>query len=345
MKARTLIENGRHPSTKGVYANLSKWPRVDYYIKCPACGAVHGNFDRLDRALDQKLCDACNLTATNGLKDEIEKVVHDPEHEPKEMTKLMGEALVESEDSDDGPPDIKGDIDRLLFGNWVNVAIRDFADKEGYSIDEIDINDAVGDYDPDDLDSTTYFAVIAGHREWFIFKNTDVAENVALKQVRNDLNNEPELFAKDWLRNFVDEDRLRQAIGDPYEDWENDVRDLSYDDLLDKMVDEGYVTDGDEEFFDSEGDKLEENRERTAALNAHMETYIEREKPVVDPWEQLEDAYGAEEAVKWAVENAGIDVEKAAEDAIRTDGWEHFVACYDGNSNELDNGAVYCRTD
>lgn len=359
-----LVVEGKPPggwaTTRGVYGNFSNYPNeVSWYVKCPKCGLVHGDFKSMRDALGKKLCDTCNLDTINKLKDEIQKVIHDPDHKPKEMAKLVGEA-VETFDPFDEPPegqpgvplppedeplDTKSEIERLLLGNWVDVAIREFAEDQSVSLADIEIDErwGQGDYDPDDLDSTTQFKADVGNEEWLFFKSEDEAETYALQMVRQDLETEPEIFSQDWLRGFVDEDRLRNAIGDPYEDWEDDVRNLDYDDLLDKMVEEGYVDDDDPRFFKKNGEHRVENRLRLAVLNKEMESYIEREKPSWEPWEWLEDVYGKEEAQKWAVENVGIDVDEAAKSAVSTDGWQHFVARYDGNSHTVENGAVYCR--
>ena len=56
----------------------------------------------------------------------------------------------------------------------------------------------------------------------------------------------------------------------------------------------------------------------------------------------LEEIYGDEAAAK-AIEIAGIDVDAAADDAVDTDGWEHFLARYDGKSHETASGLVYWR--
>jgi hypothetical protein len=38
-----------------------------------------------------------------------------------------------------------------------------------------------------------------------------------------------------------------------------------------------------------------------------------------------------------------IDREAAAKDAVAMDGWEHFLAGWDGNYQTLPSGAVYWR--
>lgn len=371
MNARAVIQlvvEGKAPdgwsTTRGVYANLSKWPReVEYYVKCPKCGLVHGSFKKMADAHAKKLCNVCNLDAINKLKDEIQDVVHDPEHKPKEMAKLMGEAIdrfdpfdeppeghglepqVPPEDQFLEPEDTKSEIERLLLSNWVDVALREFCEDQSYNLSDVEIDErwSQGDYDTDDPDATARFKVDVGNKEWLFFKSEDEAETYALEIVRNDLKTEPEIFSQDWLREFVDEDRLRNAIGDPYEEWENDVRNLDYEDLLDKMVEENYVEDDDPVFFKKNSDKRIENPVRVKALNKIMEDFIEKKKPSWEPWEWLEDVYGKEEAPKRAIEMVGIDVDEAAKSAVATDGWPHFIARYDGNSHYLENGSTYCR--
>ena len=61
-----------------------------------------------------------------------------------------------------------------------------------------------------------------------------------------------------------------------------------------------------------------------------------------DPMQYLEDIYGDEAAQK-AMEIAGFDIDAAAEDAVDTDGAEHFLARYDGNYYETKSGFVYWR--
>jgi hypothetical protein len=66
------------------------------------------------------------------------------------------------------------------------------------------------------------------------------------------------------------------------------------------------------------------------------------EERLEDPIAYLEDIYGDEAAAK-AIEIAGIDIDAAAEEAVDTDGWQHFLSRYDGNSYETKSGFVYWR--
>ena len=366
-----LVVEGKAPdnwaATRGVYADLTKWPHeVKYYVKCPKCGLVHGDFKSLRDAMSKKLCDTCNVEAINGLKDQVYDVVHDPEHKPKSMAKIVREDLepfnpfdeppehegvpVPSEDDPDlGVDATKGEIERLLLGNWLDVALRQFAEAEDVALTDIVIDDhwseRHGNYDPANMEETTAVQFEADARQYMMFKDHDAAEAFALERVKNDLNDEPGIFTQSWLKDFVNEDKLRQAIGDPNEEWENDVRGLYYEDLLDKMVEEGWVEADDPVFFKKNGDKRVETKARVAALNVYMEDYIDRRKPPApDPWDWLQDIYGKDEAIKQAIEMAGIDIDKAAQSAVDTDGVAHFLSTYDGHEHELENGAVYYRT-
>ncbi len=201
-----------------------------------------------------------------------------------------------------------------------------------------------GNYDTSDLDATRILKVDVGEREYLIFKDESEAEAYALLIVRSDLNDSPEMFSQDWLRGFIDTDKLSDAIGDPHEEWENDVRGMYYEDLLTKMVEEGYVESDDTVFFKKNGDQRKENALRAAALNVYMEDYIDKEKPAQpDPWDYLEEIGSKEDAIKFAMEHVGVDIDEAAQSAVNTDGWPHFVARYDGHSYTLENGAVWCR--
>ena len=528
-----LVVEGRTPygweTTRGVYANLSNWPHeIKYYIKCPICGLIHDGGTTMKATAEMKLCTTCNMDVINKLKDEVQDVLHDPEHKPKAMRKIVGEsnpdadadvnaligslpsrvdhlatlvkaktctkeeaveyAIIQAEsvlhifekefpddkrprqaieaarkwwrepseanrlaayaayaaadaayaatnaayaayaatnaacaayayaardaaayaaaaasaaidaaywaveaqksaaiaarkrktkpvresvaddapfdpfdappDEHDGvpvppgdePSDTVGEIDRLLLGNWVDVAKRDFAEDAGVALSdvEIDVGASVRNhyFDPDDLSSATIIEFSADGMDYLLFKDYDTLEAYALKRVRSDLENEPGMFTQSWLRVFVDEDRLKRAIGDPYEYWEDEeVGHLDYDELLAKMVEENRIESDDSRFFKANGDPRIENPVRVKALDAVKDAYVEECKPKIeDPWDWLEDVYGKEEASTQGIKMVCIDIDKAAAAAIAADGAVHFCNSYDGHQNDLENGAIYIRT-
>jgi hypothetical protein len=365
-----LVVEGAAPpgwqTTRGVYANYSRWPHaVIYYIKCPKCGLVHGDFDTLRAAWAQKLCNACNAKAIDKLKDEIAKTVADPRYQPKKMTKIMGEAEETgapdgAEAADDLPLDTPAPVPgaapemddpgeeaiRLLAGNWVFGALRDFAEKENIDEDDIVIDDGWSEdygYDPAHPEAARVLKVLVGNKEYLIFRNNDEAEAFTLNIIRDDLESEPDIFNQDWLRSFIDQDRLAREIGDPYEDWEDEVNSLDYEELLERLEKESYVDYADPVFYKKNGEPRVKNKVRAKALDAVRDEYIEKEKPAVNPMDYMEEMYGKEQAAAEALKMAGFDVDAAAKSALQADGWPHFINRWDGNSEELENGAVYCR--
>lgn len=369
-----LVVEGKPPkgwsTTGGVYGNHSNWPYDStYYAKCPKCGLVHGSYKTMREAHSKKLCPNCNVEAINKIKDEVVKVTTEPDYDPKEMSKIVGEAIDDEPfDPFDTPPESEGvpvppldaedvdkpsasEVERILMGNWVDYTLRHLAHEENYDLDDLSIDKAWseehGNFDPDNLEDTQAFKVEAGSNEaWLVFRSEDLAEAYAVECVISDMQSEPELFNQSFVKDYIDDDKLRQAVGDTNENWEEDIRSLDYEEMLEKLVDGGYVESDDPIFFDEDGQSHPVDNERINAINVYMEQYIEREKPEPqDPWDFLRDIYGEEDAVKEAIKMVGFDVDKAAQGAVSADGWPHFVARYDGHSHTLDNDAVYCRTD
>jgi hypothetical protein len=361
-EAIKLVVERKKPSpewtnTNGIYADLSKWPEeVSYYAECPKCKQVHGNFKSMVDAHRNRHCTHCSVDNVDKIKDEIFKVLWEPEKKIKPIAQLVGEAEdLPPELPPELPPDPgydpeddidpKADVLRLLAGNWVMRAVRQL---------EIEINDKLeiddehntwygADYDPNDPEAATavYVKVVgtAAHDEdYIIFKDDDTAHAAAVEQVKRDYDDEPNIFSMDLLEQFVDEDRLKNTIGDHYEDWGDEERQLDYEDKLDKMVDEYRIEPDDPIFFKKNGGKRTENRDRKRQLDEIVDSWANDTKPEADPWAWLKDCYGDEEAKKWAVEHAGIDVDKMAEYVVQSDGWQNTIAIYNHNSITLKDG-------
>jgi hypothetical protein len=179
-----------------------------------------------------------------------------------------------------------------------------------------------------------------GGREWVVVQDHDTAYKLAIAVVKQDLESEPEIFNKDFLESHIDVDRLRR-------DLHSDVSSSNYDRLEEMDAEdfwreaEGQGMDVPEPEVDEDGDE-EELREPTSG---EIDDLAERltDAELKDPMQYLSDMYGDKEAVEQAIKIAGIDEDAAAEDAVDTDGWEHFLARYDGNSHETASGFVYWR--
>jgi hypothetical protein len=117
---------------------------------------------------------------------------------------------------------------------------------------------------------------------------------------------------------------------------------MSDDDLISELqrsslVEDEYLTEPEDE------DEEPELSERDLLIEALSEAKTNED--LKDPMAYLEEMYGREDAVQQAIKIAGINIDAAAEDAVDTDGPEHFLASYDGNTYELDQGWVYWRVD
>jgi hypothetical protein len=202
---------------------------------------------------------------------------------------------------------------------------------------------------------------------WVVAPSDDEAEKVATEMVEEMLEDEPETFEPNWLQNHIDTDHLKDQL-------ESDVSNSNYDYFhdIESENDSEYgdrqkqelVESGDldwDEYSEMKEDieKLEEDEnpdeETISKIRKKMESMVEdaiedavekkTEEQLEDPIEYLEDLFGKGEAMKEAIRIGGINYEEASEDAVSTDGWQHFLNHYDGNSTELKSGKVMFRMD
>ena len=66
-------------------------------------------------------------------------------------------------------------------------------------------------------------------------------------------------------------------------------------------------------------------------------------KPRRVSFDNMEDIYGRDKALKEALKIGGVNVEQASRAAIRTDRAAHFMCNYDGNYETSPSGFVYWR--
>jgi len=213
-----------------------------------------------------------------------------------------------------------------------------------------EVAEALGE-DPDDLkiddtgrgltsfgEGTVYYIQThSGRRGWCVAEDDDAAREVALAVVRQDLEHEPGIFNKDFIESHINTDRLRRDLyADVLDSQINNLTEMRSDDFWDDYEREGF-----------EAPEEDEDGDRPDPTDSEIEELAERQvdEMLRNPMSYLEDIYGPEEAVEQAIKIAGIDIDAAAEDAVDTDGWQHFLAHYDGNSHETASGLVYWRTD
>jgi len=201
------------------------------------------------------------------------------------------------------------------------------------------------DLDPTDLgiDERDFFgedtmAVSIGQREWTVVRDEDTAERIALATVTQDLEHEPEIFNRHFIESHIDEDALKKWV------WQAAMED-DYADEIARHEPERFWEEADRWNVENLPEPDEDGNMPDDVPNKYVEALKEKiaDDKSEDPMAFFEDIYGKGEAAKYAIEAVGIDVEAAAKEAINVDGWQHFLARYDGNSSETDSGFVYWR--
>lgn len=232
------------------------------------------------------------------------------------------------------------------FDNITAKELKEIEEKVRSQVEEVE-----DWYDEDDfllvkMDDGTSYVVAPSY---------DEAERLAIERVREDLENDPEMFTQSWLQNFISmTDTDRRIIAG--EESDHIVDDMDDSDLLEEtnMQDDW---DEIEEQIDEENEKDEPDEDKISELESKQEKIVDdaREDLRSDKYDEIYDAL--EDPVEYFVEEQGIytkedlmkqsfisiDYDEASEDAVSTDGWAHFLSRYDGNYTELPSGKVMWR--
>lgn len=190
----------------------------------------------------------------------------------------------------------------------------------------------------------TVYRIESGNKEWMVAENDEQSRALAIAVVTQDLEQEPEIFNKDFLESHIDKERLardlRSDVHSERYDYLSDLGSRNPDEFWELAEGEG-MTVPDRE-TDEDGDDLE-LREPTSGEVDELADKLTDEL-MRDPMAYLADIYGDKEAVEQAIKIAGIDITAAAEDAVDTDGEGHFLSHYDGHMHDTPAGLVYWRT-
>lgn len=191
--------------------------------------------------------------------------------------------------------------------------------------------------------------------EYNIIENYDEAISIAEQKVKEDLENEPELFNPDFISRYItvshsDKDQIAQEESEAHT---SDVRDYIDSDELEKACEELEIDYADyEEKIDSEDEEVSEKAKEELLTELESAYESKKDSAYQDIYNKLEDPIdyfinelGAYEDVSALLKASfiTIDINEASEAAVSEDGWEHFLSTYDGNSKETDNGFVYFR--
>lgn len=217
--------------------------------------------------------------------------------------------------------------------------------------------------------------------EWLIFQDSESAERQAVEYVESQLDDEPGLFSQEWLKDYIymtDTDRSMHAneestsYSDELSD-EDALKEAELDDKHDELQEKIDVLEAENEDLEDEKSELEstlavqiddiENNISSKMDEIHIlekkqealpdearekiqediydEIYEELEDPV-EYFVEVHGMYTIEELMDSSF--VSIDTKKASQAAVDEDGVAHFLAGYDGNEVELDNGMVMYRT-
>lgn len=339
----------------GIYADLSNWPHnIEYYVKCPECGAVHGMYPSMNDARIKRLCPSCSFDKVEKAKKELAKLSETEIPIPPESEPDPAQA------DPDAPYDVKAEVQRYMHGDWVAVAKWQLEQILGERVEFEEDHFTNRDVDFSDPESFTKFAVKGESSDisYTVWKDEETAIADAEQQAENNFQDEPGIYMQ-WLRNYIDMDKVRDALL-PDEEmmtrerFEEDYPD--YESQVKEMVDQRKLDE--ETFYKLNGDLRKETPLRQQLLSRAVDEWIEEvsKERVSDPEEYLKelgyeetshrDPYtgrSSESLGDMLVRLGGIDYHKAAVDAIAADGWAHELARYDGRSIDLPGGAVAAR--
>jgi hypothetical protein len=213
--------------------------------------------------------------------------------------------------------------------DWIEESLIDLQNETGF--DDLVVENS---------DNNRYTAS-NGNAEFEVFETEDDARERAIERVKEDLEENPEYFSKDWLMDYVDG---KDFFTEVYNDWNigyaNDIENEDSDEyanrLIEEMVENGIVSseEAKEDDFDAEDYKNDFVNLRTSESieegNDGLDYYINN--------------FGEEQAFKVVSDNNLINIDEASKSAIDTDGIGHFLSRYDGEQINLSNGHVAYRT-
>ena len=194
------------------------------------------------------------------------------------------------------------------------------------------------------------------------------ADRIAIAQVKDDLETQPEVFEQNWLGSHFDEERWFRDIASDEENMirekpksyiRDDPEDVKYSDSQILEAAEAYVEEHpemaledarimfeenstDKDFFEDHGfwEDPDEAEYSDDQIETALKDHLDNMRPVM---EYLTKELGYEGEALANLLSSYLDIDSAAEEAVSTDGWAHFLSHYDGNYDETAEGVVYFR--
>lgn len=209
--------------------------------------------------------------------------------------------------------------------DWIEESLIDLQNETGF--DDLIVENS---------DNNQYTAS-NGDAEFEVFETENDARERAIERVKEDLEENPEYFNRDWLMNYIDgKDFFERVFNEWNESYVNDIETKYSNEyanrLIEEMVENGILSD-------------EEAKEEDFDLNDYKDIFIELlTKNQIDKGNNGLEYYiskvGQEKAFKVVYENNLIDIEKASINAVDTDGIAHFLSSNNENKIVLLNGHI-----
>ena len=230
---------------------------------------------------------------------------------------------------------LKNDDDYAEGGeveDWMEEALESLIQETGF--DELEITMV--------SDNGNEFIATDNKLEYRVFKTEDDAEEKAIEGVREDMEESPENFNKDFIIQYIDgreyfENELNLMNGAYAYEIQNESDEKYENRLIAEMVEWGILNEE-----QAESDNAEELAEQNIDEFIFLLTndQLEQGNSGLD---YFISTFGEEETMKMVIDNNLIDIDEASKDAVQTDGIAHFLSSYDGETLYLNNDFVAYR--
>ena len=205
--------------------------------------------------------------------------------------------------------------------------VSNFVKETGTSVEDVRDGDHMGN----DIGKTLE---MEDGSEYVVYDNYDDAEQAVKENIRQQLEDEPELFNQSFIESHqtISETNAR-LFGNDFGDMMVEDRDL--DELKEMADDYGieYDEDVDEDKLKDELSYARSKEVTETILRDGLRSFLVDDEGIVSD-DEFQEQYG-----KWL----NLDIDSAVDDALDSDGLGHFLSSYDGDYKELKDGKVIAR--
>jgi hypothetical protein len=218
---------------------------------------------------------------------------------------------------------------------------KKFSDKTKKEIAE-EIEESLNDNGRYSSYGTCYSVTVDGE-EFNMIPSFDEFHQIAIDSVTQQLEDEPELFNQEWLKNhtYITDTDKRLIAGEEAEAYTSGLRDRDIAEEYERKFGELlYEVEPDEE--EDEDGELDHDKMREALYDSHYDYVYEAiDDDAMNYFVNEIGVYTEEDYLKASF--VRIDIESAAEDAVQEDGEAHFLSHYDGNYEETGLGIIVMK--